>query len=80
MCFGVTEVTFLGYTVSAEDTRHLEEKVAAINRFQRPALVKDLRRFIGMLNFYQGAYKKPTAYKRHFTLHWLVTRLKDHNR
>ena len=51
--FGATEVTFLGYTVSAEGTRPLEEKVAAINRFQRPALVKDLRRFLGMLNFYR---------------------------
>jgi len=51
--FGATEVTFLGYTVSAAGTRPLEEKVAAINRFQRPVLVKDLRRFLGMLNFYR---------------------------
>ena len=35
--FGATEVTFLGYTVSAEGPRPLEEKVVAINRFQRPA-------------------------------------------
>jgi hypothetical protein len=50
---GATEVTFLGYTVSAEGTRPLMEKVVAINRFQQPALVKDLRRFLGMLNFYR---------------------------
>jgi hypothetical protein len=31
--FGATEVTLLGYKVSAEGTRPLEEKVAAINRF-----------------------------------------------
>jgi hypothetical protein len=49
--FGVTEVTFLGYIVSAEGTRLLEEKVAAINRFHRPALFKDLRRFFGMIKF-----------------------------
>ena len=49
--FGATEVIFLGYTVSAAGTRPLEEKVAAINRFQQPVLVKDLRRFLGMLNF-----------------------------
>ena len=51
--FGETEVTFLGYTVSAEGTRPLEEKVASINRFQRHVLVKILIRFHGMLNFYQ---------------------------
>ena len=50
--FGATEVTFLGYTVSAAGTRPLEEKVAAINHFQQPILVKDLRRFLGMQNFY----------------------------
>ena len=51
--FSVTEVTFLGYTVSAAGTQPLEEKVAAINRFQQPVLDKDLRRFLGMLNFYR---------------------------
>ena len=33
--------------------RPLEDKVAAIYRFQRLVLVKDLRRFLGMLNFYR---------------------------
>jgi hypothetical protein len=51
--FGATEVTSLGYTVSAEGTRPLDEKVAAINRFQQPVLVRDLRRFLRMVNFYR---------------------------
>jgi hypothetical protein len=51
--FGATEMTFLGYTVSAEGTRPLEEKVKTINLFQQPVLVKDLRRFLGMLSFYR---------------------------
>jgi len=38
--FGAMELTFLGYTVSAAGTRPLAEKVAAINRFQQPILVK----------------------------------------
>ena len=49
--FGATELTFLGYTVSAEGTRPLEEQVAAINPFQKPVSVKDLRRLLGLLNF-----------------------------
>ena len=51
--FGSTEITFLGYIVSGEGPRPLEKKVATINCFQRPALVKDLRRFLGLLNFYR---------------------------
>jgi hypothetical protein len=57
--FGVTEMTFLGYTVSAEGNRPLVEKGAAINCFQQPVLLKDLRRFLGMLNFYRRV--KPQA-------------------
>jgi len=51
--FGVTEVTFLGYTMSAAGTQPLEEKVTTINLFQKPVFVKDLRRFLGMLTFYR---------------------------
>ena len=51
--FGETEVTFLGNTVSAEGTWPLEEKVPAINRLQRPVLVKFLIRFHGLINFYR---------------------------
>ena len=62
--FGATEVTFLGYAVSAAGTQPLEEKVAAIDRFHEPVLVKDLRRFLGMLNFYMKMFlesRKETA-------------------
>ena len=40
--FGATEMTSLGYTASAEGTRPLEEKVAALNRFQQPIFFEDL--------------------------------------
>jgi cleavage and polyadenylation specificity factor subunit 1 len=53
LVFCATKLTFLGYTVSAEGTQPLQEKVAAIKRFQQPVLVKDFRRFLGMLNFYR---------------------------
>ena len=43
-------MTFLGYTVSAEGTRPLEEKVKTINRFQQSVLVKELRRFLSILS------------------------------
>ena len=60
MWFGATEMTFLRCTFSPEGTRPLEERVVAVNGFQQPVLVKDLRHFLGMLNFY-GRFMPKTA-------------------
>lgn len=51
--FGQPEVTFLGYTVSAAGIRPLESKVEAIRTYPVPKTVKELRRFLGMVNFYR---------------------------
>lgn len=51
--WGRNEVSFLGYHVSAEGTRPLQEKVQVIQEFPVPRTVKELRRFLGMLNFYR---------------------------
>lgn len=51
--FGVPEITFLGYRISASGTKPLESKVEAINDFPLPKTVRQLRRFLGMLNFYR---------------------------
>lgn len=50
---GESEVNFLGYHVSAKGTRPLDVKVDAIQNYSAPKTVKDLRRFLGMLNFYR---------------------------
>lgn len=51
--FGVAEVTFLGYHITAQGTKPLPSKVEAIKTFPPPKTVKELRRFLGMLNFYR---------------------------
>lgn len=51
--FGETQVKFLGYSVTAAGTRPLPEKVEAILRYPVPDTVKQLRRFLGMVNFYR---------------------------
>lgn len=50
---GRNQVTFLGYSVSAAGSRPLETKTQAIKEFPAPRTVKQLRRFLGMLNFYK---------------------------
>ncbi|XP_063616254.1 uncharacterized protein LOC134789613 [Cydia splendana] len=44
--FGQSEVTFLGYRVSAQGISPLESKVQAINDFPAPQTVKELRRYL----------------------------------
>ncbi|GBP93204.1 Transposon Tf2-6 polyprotein [Eumeta japonica] len=51
--FGADNVTFLGYNISAKGTKPLEQKVESIKNFPIPKTVKELRRFLGMINFYR---------------------------
>ncbi|KAM0726712.1 Transposon Ty3-I Gag-Pol polyprotein [Formica fusca] len=51
--FAAAQVKFLGYLVSAEGTRPLPEKVEAIKNFPSPKTVKQMRQFLGTINFYR---------------------------
>lgn len=69
--FGVEEVKFLGYNISASGTKPLPEKVEAITNFPTPKTVKELRRFLGMLNFYRRFI--PSAAQHQAPLNALLT-------
>lgn len=69
--FGASEVTFLGYRISASGTKPLPEKVSAISNFSAPKTVKELRRFLGMINFYRRFI--PNAAKQQAPLNALLT-------
>ena len=51
--FRAPEVTFLGYKVSAEGSEHLKDRVAHLQDCPPPTTASQLRRFLGMLNFYR---------------------------
>lgn len=51
--FGAPEVTFLGYLISESGTKPLDGKVKAISDFPIPKTVRELRRFLGMVNYYR---------------------------
>jgi len=57
-------IKFLGYEVSASGTERLPEKIETIKNFKRPTTVRQLRQFLGMINFYRrfipGAAKDQT--------------------
>jgi hypothetical protein len=51
--FRAPEVTFLGYKVSAERSQPLEVRVTHLQDCNPPKTASQLRRFLGMLNFYR---------------------------
>lgn len=51
--FGQSQLDFLGYSISSEGISPTEEKTKAIKAYPLPITIQDLRRFIGMLNFYR---------------------------
>ncbi|XP_052565894.1 uncharacterized protein LOC128093378 [Culex pipiens pallens] len=51
--FAREQVEFLGYVVSHEGVLPLPDRVKAVSDFPEPATVKDLRRFLALLNSYK---------------------------
>lgn len=51
--FGKTNLTFLGHYIDAQGIQPVKEKVSAIQKMVTPKTVKELRRYLGMLNFYR---------------------------
>ena len=52
-CFAQTSVAFLGHSISADGAKPPPEKVPGILDITEPETVCQLRRFLGMLNFYR---------------------------
>ena len=50
--FGKTQIEFLGHTVTKDGIKPLPEKVAALNAYPAPSTTDEMRRFLGMINFY----------------------------
>lgn len=69
--FGAEAVTFLGCTVSATGIKPMDEKVEAVKQYPVPKNVRELRRFLGMINFYRRFLKD--AAKSQALLHSLLT-------
>ena len=51
--FHVSEIEFLGHTVSAQGALPLSSNVEAVQKFPETATIKDMQVFLGMVNFYR---------------------------
>lgn len=62
---GQPEVKFLGHLVSAKGITPLPAKVSAIMDFPRPDNIMQLRRFLGMINFFRRSIPKIAVHQQH---------------
>jgi len=54
--FAREELEYLGYWITQEGIKPLNKKVEAINNLAAPKIQKQLRRFIGMVNYYRDMW------------------------
>lgn len=56
--FGQARIEFLGHEVSSEGIKPMVDKVNAVINFPRPETLVQLRRFLGMINYYRRHLKR----------------------
>ena len=52
--FARHKVTFLGFEVSSLGSKPIDDKITEIQKMERPYTLKQLRRFLGMVNYYRS--------------------------
>lgn len=62
---GKESLEFLGYTVDKNGVTPLGAKVDAIRATERPQTIKELQRFLGMINYYKRFIPKSAAHLFH---------------
>ena len=53
----MTEVEYLGYLITSEGVKPMTDKVDSILGVQVPRKRKEIRQFMGMINFYRDVWK-----------------------
>jgi len=51
--FGAHEVRYLGHLITKDGIAVLEDRVTTINNYPKPSTITELRRFLGLINFYR---------------------------
>lgn len=76
-CFGQPKVEFLGHEVSVNGITPLKNKVEAIINFPKPETVSDLRRFLGMVNFYRPHLPNSALHQAELNKYLINSKKKD---
>ena len=76
--FGVKEIEFLGHLVTVDGIRPLPSKVTDIQCFAMPSKVKELQKFLGIINFYHRFI--PNASSIMQPLYRMIAKLKPNDK
>lgn len=52
--FGARETTYLGFCLTKEGIIPVAEKLRAVKESEHPQLIKQVRQFLGLCNFFRG--------------------------
>ena len=69
--FGLSKLQFLGHVVTANDIKPLPSKVEVIQKYPLPKDVKQLRTYLGMINFYHRFVQNLAFYLAPFNEEYL---------
>lgn len=59
--FAEEEVEYLRYTVNRKGIRPTTDRIKAVNNFKKPDNISELRRYLGIINFYHRFIKDAAA-------------------
>ena len=65
--FGINEINYLGYIVTPEGVKPDPKMIKAIQGMERPTTVTEVRRFIGMIQYYRDLGPKRSHTLQPFT-------------
>ena len=64
-CFGAHKFDYLGYHLTCDGLMSIPKKVESIQFLAVPKTCKQLRQFIGMINFYREMWQKSSELLPH---------------
>jgi len=65
--FGLNEIDYLGYIVTPTGVKPNPKKITAIKNIQRPTTVTEVRRLIGMVQYYRDLWPRRSHILEPFT-------------
>ena len=66
-CFGLNEIDYLGYIVTPKGIKPNPKKIKAIQALERPTTVTEIRRLIGMVQYYRDLWPRRSHILEPFT-------------
>lgn len=75
--FGQTELEFLGHLINRDGFKPIPEKVQVITQFPKPRTVSELRRFLGLANFYRRSLRHASSVQKPLHQYLRDTRKND---